>query len=72
MLDEETIAQINGEYACPIEAGPAWRAAYKSGMDMSLIEHTLSLTPEQRLAEHQKLLDWLLTIKGIGQADASR
>jgi hypothetical protein len=72
MLDEETIAQINGQYRCPPEAGPAWRAASNAGIDMSLIEHTLSLTPEERLAEHQQLLDWLLTIKGVGQADDAR
>jgi hypothetical protein len=72
MLDEATIAQINGEYACPPEAGPVWRAAHKAGLDISLIEHTLSLTPEQRLTEHQQLLDWLLTIKGVGQANDAR
>lgn len=71
MLDDETLAQINGKYACPPDAGPAWRAAMEAGVDMSLIEHALTLTPEQRLAEHQQVIDFLLTIHGAGLAHAS-
>jgi len=66
MLDEETLAQMNGKYVCPPDAGPAWRAAVAAGYDMSLIEHALLLTPEQRLAEHQQVIDFLLTIQGAG------
>ena len=54
MIDEATLAQMNGKYVCPPDAGPAWRAAMEYGFDMSLIEATLKLTPEQRL---QRLLD---------------
>ena len=50
MIDEATLAQMNGEYVMPPDAGPAWRAAAKYGFDMSLIEESLKLTPEQRLA----------------------
>lgn len=71
MIDEETLAQINGKYVCPADAGPAWRAAMKAGVDMSLIEHALTLTPEQRLAEHQQVIDFLLTIQGAGLPDAA-
>jgi hypothetical protein len=59
MLDDETIAQINGRYICPADAGPAWRAAHEAEVDMSLIEDALRLTPEQRLAEHQQVLNFL-------------
>ena len=55
MLTEDFLAQMNGKYVCPPDAGPAWRAAMAAGIDVSLIEHALTLTPEQRLAEHQRL-----------------
>jgi len=66
MIDEETLAQINGKYVCPPDAGPDWRALSESGVDMSLLEHALSLTPEQRLNEHQQMLDFLMSIHGAG------
>ncbi len=66
MLDEETLAQINGKQVCPPDAGPAWREAIDSGIDMSLIEESLKLTPEQRLAEHQQVLDFLLSVHEAG------
>jgi hypothetical protein len=68
MLDDETWGQINGRYFFPPDAGPAWREAARSGFDMSLIEHALTLTPEQRLAEHQEVIDFLLS---VGQAGPS-
>jgi hypothetical protein len=71
MIDEETLAQMNGKYVCPPDAGPAWRAAMAAGIDMSLIEHALSLTPEQRLAEHQQVIDFLLPILGAGLPHAT-
>jgi len=64
MCDEETLAQMNGKYACPPDAGPAWREAMATGIDMSLIEHALTLTPEQRLAEHQQVIDFLSSLPG--------
>ena len=63
MIDAATLAQINGEYVMPPDAGPAWRAAHTAGIDMSLIEDALKLTPEQRLAEHQQVIDFLLEIQ---------
>ena len=66
MIDEVTLAQMNGEYAMPPDAGPAWRAAHAAGIDMSLIEDALKLTPEQRLAEHQQVLDFLLEVQAAG------
>jgi hypothetical protein len=69
MIDEETLAQMNGKYVCPPDAGPAWRAAMDAGIDMSLIEQALTLTPEQRLAEHQQVIDFLLEIQKAGKTD---
>jgi hypothetical protein len=63
MIDEATSAQMNGEYVMPPDAGPAWRAAAKFGFDMSLVEDTLRLTPEQRLDQHQQLLNFFLEIE---------
>ena len=63
MIDEEILAKINGAYACPPDAGPAWRAAAEYGFDMSLIEDSLQMTPEQRIEEHQRALDLLLEIE---------
>jgi hypothetical protein len=67
MIDATTLAQMNGAYAMPADAGPAWRAAHDAGVDMSLIEDSLRLTPEQQLAEHQQVVDFLLEVQ-----DASR
>ena len=63
MIDEATWAQINGQYIMPPDAGPAWRAAAQFGFDMSLVEDALKMTPEQRLDEHQKLLNFFLEIE---------
>jgi len=68
MIDEETLAQMNGKYVCPPDAGPAWRAAMEYGFDMSLVEASLRLTPEQRLAEHQQVLDFLCEVQEAGSA----
>ncbi|HUD84253.1 MAG TPA: hypothetical protein VMQ67_12150 [Candidatus Saccharimonadales bacterium] len=54
---------MNGQYIMPPNAGPAWRAAFAAGIDMSLIEDALTLTPEQRLAEHQQVIDFLLEVQ---------
>jgi hypothetical protein len=66
MIDKATLAQINGAYAMPPDAGPAWRAAVEAGFDMSLIEHSLTLSPEQRLAEHQQVVNFLLEVQEAG------
>jgi hypothetical protein len=62
---------MNGEYAVPPTAGPAWRAAHEAGLDMSLIEGALKLTPEQRLAEHQQVIDFLLGVQAAGKRHAA-
>lgn len=67
MTDAATLAQMNGKYVMPPDAGPAWRAAAEFGFDMSLIEHALSLTPEERLAELQQVLDFLLEVQEAGR-----
>ncbi len=72
MIDETTLAQMNGEYAMPPDAGPAWRAAFESGIDMSLLEESLKLTPEQRLAEHQQVLDFLIEVQEAGQSHGAK
>ena len=72
MIDKTTLAQMNGQYSLPSDAGPAWRSAYEAGIDMSLIEASLKLTPEQRLAEHQQVIDFLLEVQSAGQAYAAK
>ena len=56
MFDVETIAQLNGEYRMPADAGPAWREAVRMGMDMTLIEANLELTPWERLLQNDRAL----------------
>jgi len=36
--------------------GPAWRAAVDAGIDVSLTERNLSLTPEERLIQLDAML----------------
>jgi hypothetical protein len=62
MLDEKLLAEINGPYVCPADAGPAWRAACEYGFDMSLVEDALRKTLEERLEEHQRALNLVLEI----------
>ena len=71
MFDDETLAQMNGKYVSPSDAGPAWRTAMATGIDMSLIEHALTLTGEQRLAEHQQVIDFLSTLPGASLCHAA-
>jgi hypothetical protein len=70
-IDEETLAQINGPYRCPVNAGPAWRAACEYGFDMSLVELALSLTPEERLQQHQAALNLILELKGASRTNGA-
>ncbi len=69
MVEEKVLAEINGPYVCPPDAGPAWRAACDYGFDMSLVEDALSRTPEQRLEEHQRALNLVLEIMEAREAD---
>jgi len=70
-MDAKTWAAINGEYQMPIDAGPAWRAAFAAGEDMSQIEDKLQLTPEQRLQQLQSSVNSLLAIYGKGFPERS-
>lgn len=56
MIDAATLAQMNGEYVMPPDAGPAWRAAHAAGIDMSLIEENLKRTPVERLLANDRAL----------------
>jgi hypothetical protein len=72
MIDAATLAQMNGEYVMPPDAGPAWRAAAAYGFDMSLIEESLKLTPEQRLAEHQQVINFLIELQESGPSHGAK
>lgn len=65
MIDEATLAQMNGEYLMPPDAGPAWRAAFASGIDMSLIEENLKRSPWERLLANDSAL---ALVRAIEQA----
>ncbi|MSU64390.1 MAG: hypothetical protein EXS31_18705 [Pedosphaera sp.] len=60
MLDDELIDQLNRGYVCPPDAGPAWRAAFEYGLDLSLLEACLRMTETERLADHQRALNRVL------------
>jgi hypothetical protein len=65
MIDAATLAQMNGEYLMPPDAGPVWRAAAAAGMDMSLIEENLKRNPWERLLANDRAL---ALIRAIEQA----
>ena len=56
MIDAATLAQMNGEYVMPPDAGPNWRAAHAAGIDMSLIEENLKRSPWERLLANDRAL----------------
>ena len=56
MIDPATLAQMNGEYVMPPDAGPAWRAAFEAGVDMALIEENLRRNPWERLLANDRAL----------------
>lgn len=72
MLDDATIEELSLGYVCPPNAGPAWRAACEYGLDMSLVEDALGMTPEQRLEQHQHALNLLLEIESSRERNAAR
>ncbi len=63
MNNDALIEELNRGYVCPADAGPAWRAACEYGFDMSLVEDALKQTPEERLDEHQRVLDFVLELR---------
>jgi hypothetical protein len=60
--ETELIDQLNRGYVCPPDAGPMWRAAYGAGVDMSLVEDALQMSPAERLQAHQRALNQILTM----------
>jgi len=71
MIDDATLAQMNGEYVMPPDASPAWREAKDAGIDMSLVELSLAQCPAERLAAHQKFMEFVLEVQGGRNADAA-
>ena len=67
MIDAATLAQMNGEYIMPSDAGPAWRAAHDAGIDMSLIEESLLRSPWQRLLANDRALALVRTLEHAGR-----
>jgi hypothetical protein len=63
VIDEATLAQMNGQYVMPPGAGPAWRAAFDAGIDMSLIEENLRRTPWERLLANERALALVRTVE---------
>ena len=63
MIDPAILAQINGCYVIPPNAGPAWREAFKAGVDMALIEENLRRTPWARLLANDSALDLIRQIQ---------
>lgn len=47
--------------------GTAWHKAEQYGFDMSIIRYNLRLTPHERVVEHQKALEFCLTLKAAGK-----
>jgi hypothetical protein len=62
LADQDLIEQFNRGYSCPPNAGPMWRAAWEAGVDMSLLEDALQMSPAERLREHQRALNQILTL----------
>jgi hypothetical protein len=58
--EQELIDQLKRGYVCPPDAGPMWRAANDAGVDMSLIEDALRMSPAERLQAHQHALNQIL------------
>jgi len=70
MHHDALIAQLNQGYVCPPNAGPAWRAASEYGLDMSLLDDSLRMSEEERLADHQRALNRVLRFTNHDHAPA--
>jgi hypothetical protein len=66
MMDEQTLAQINGECNRLPDEHPVWSEMLVTDFDRKIVDQMLSLTPEQRLAEHQYALDFIFKIEAAG------
>ena len=71
MLNAEIIAELNKGYILPKNAGPAWRAAYEAGEDMTLLECNLELTPEERIEQHRRARELVFAIQQASPFHAS-
>jgi hypothetical protein len=72
MTPAELAAELSAGYQCPADAGPAWREAVRMGMDMSLIESNLEMTPWERLLQNDSFLQFVEEIrKGNPLTDAA-
>ncbi len=49
----------------------AIEAAERAGIDLTLIDETLRLTPEQRALQHQRALEMALQLKAGFEADGN-
>lgn len=45
----------------------AWETAAEQGIDMSLVELSLTLTPDERLRQHDSALRTLLMLEAAGK-----
>ena len=59
---QDVLELINQGYVCAPDDGPVWRAACEAGVDMSLVEDALRLSPAARLHEHQRALNQVLAM----------
>ncbi|MEE9293778.1 MAG: hypothetical protein V3W34_02275 [Phycisphaerae bacterium] len=57
-----------GSHHQPLQNGRAWQAAMDYGIDVSLLEHRLTLTPAERLARHQQALQLVRAMRQAGTA----
>lgn len=71
-VEKATMDQIERGYVCPSDAGPFWRAACEAGIDMALLEDSLQMTPAERLRDHQRALNFVLTIEEKRPAENAR
>jgi hypothetical protein len=56
MTTQQLAEELSAGYRCPPDAGPAWRAAAEMGMDMSLIESNLEMSPWERILQNDSVL----------------
>ena len=67
------MAQMNGELRPPARRGSGLAGGPRSGPGYARsIEGALRLTPEQRLAEHQQVINFLLEVQAAGEAHAAK
>lgn len=58
-----------GEATTPSgQPGPAWQAAIDAGLDMSLVELSLSKTPWERMQDHDQALAFAEMLREAGRA----